>query len=150
MPLWTAWWSAIWLLRPAFSRLRSFMWFATVVAGFTVRTDLLGVTSIVRALKLEPRFYNNLLDNFHSGGVKIDRLSALWTKVVLRLFANPLRVNGRQVLVVDGIKVGKAGKKMPGVKLLHQGRVEDRNPHTVGRAYLLPPLSSGGASIAVP
>ena len=55
MPLWTAWWNAMWLLRPAFSRLRSFMWFATVVAGFTVRTDLLGVTSIVRSLKLEPR-----------------------------------------------------------------------------------------------
>ncbi len=53
MPLWTAWWDAIWLLRPAFSRLRSFKWFVTVVAGFTVRIDLLGVTSIVRALKLE-------------------------------------------------------------------------------------------------
>ena len=131
MSLWTAWWSAIWLLRPAFSRLRSFMWFATVVAGFTVRTDLLGVTSIVRALKLEPRFYNNLLDNFHSGGVKIDRLSALWTKVVLRLFANPLRVNGRQVLVVDGIKVGKAGKKMPGVKLLHQESDSNTKPEYI-------------------
>ena len=125
MPLWTAWWHAIWLLRPAFSRLRSFMWFATVVAGFTVRTDLLGVTSIVRALKLEPRFYNNLLDNFHSEGVKIDHLSALWAKLVLRLFPDPVRVNGRRVLVADGIKVGKAGRKMPGVKLLHQ--VSDSN-----------------------
>ena len=35
----------MWLLRPAFSRLRSFMRFATVVASFTARTDLLGVTS---------------------------------------------------------------------------------------------------------
>ncbi len=70
MPLWTAWWNALYLLRPAFSRLRSFMWFVTVVAGFTVRIDLLGVTSIVRALKLEPRFYNKLLANFHSEGVK--------------------------------------------------------------------------------
>ncbi|TCG06706.1 hypothetical protein BZM27_24485 [Paraburkholderia steynii] len=46
MTLWTAWWDAIWLLRPAFSRLRSFMWFTTAVAGLTVRTELLGVTSI--------------------------------------------------------------------------------------------------------
>jgi hypothetical protein len=45
------WWSAIWRLRPAFSRLRTFLWFATAVAGFTVRTELLGVTSLVRALK---------------------------------------------------------------------------------------------------
>jgi len=27
----------------------------------------------------------------------------------------PVRVNGRLVLVADGIKVGKSGKKMPGV-----------------------------------
>jgi len=131
MPLWTAWWNAMWLLRPAFSRLRSFMWFATVVAGFTVRTDLLGVTSIVRALKLEPRLYNNLLDNFHSDGVKIDRLSALWAKVVLRLFPNPVRVNGRLVLVADGIKVGKSGKKMPGVKLLHQESDSNTKPEYI-------------------
>ena len=45
MPLWTAWWNAMWLLRLAFSRLRSFMRFATVVADFTARTDLSGVTS---------------------------------------------------------------------------------------------------------
>ncbi len=121
----------MWLLRPAFSRLRSFLWFATVVAGLTVRTDLLGVTSIVRALKLEPRFYHNLLDNFHSDGVKIDRLSALWAKVVLRLFPNPLRVNGRRVLVADGIKVAKSGKKMPGVKLLHQESDSNTKPEYI-------------------
>jgi len=131
MPLWTAWWNAIWLLRPAFSRLRSFMWFATVVAGFTVRTDLLGVTSFVRALKLEPRLYNNLLDSFHSKGVKIDHLSALWAKLVLRLFPNPVRVNGRRVLVADGIKVGKAGRQMPGVKLLHQESDSNTKPEYI-------------------
>jgi len=38
MSLWIAWWDAIWLLRPAFSRLRAFMWFAITVAGLTVRT----------------------------------------------------------------------------------------------------------------
>ena len=46
------------------SRLRTFLWFATAVAGFTVRTELLGVTSLVRALKLEARFYNKLVDHF--------------------------------------------------------------------------------------
>ena len=120
MSLWMAWGNALWLLRPAFSRLRSFMWFATAVAGLTVRTELLGVTSIVRALKLQPHFYNKLLDNFHSSAVKLDWLSALWTQAVLRLFPRPLRVNGRRVLVGDGIKIPKRGKKMPGVKLLHQ------------------------------
>ena len=45
MSLWIAWWDAIWLLHPAFSRLRAFMWFATAVAGLTVRTDsIVGTT----------------------------------------------------------------------------------------------------------
>jgi hypothetical protein len=54
MALWLHWWDAMLALRPAFSRLRSFLWFATAVSGLTVRTDLLGVTSIVRALSLKP------------------------------------------------------------------------------------------------
>ena len=120
MALWIHWWEAIWLLRPACSRLRSFMWFATCVAGLTVRTDLLGVTSIVRALNLQARFYETLLKHFHSSAVKLDAISALWTRVVLRLFSNPIRVNGRLVVVGDGLKAGKRGKKMPAVKLLHQ------------------------------
>lgn len=120
MALWIPWWNAIWLLRPAFSRLRSFLWFATAVAGLTVRTELLGVTSIVRALKLQPRLYNKLLEHFHSRAVRLEQLSALWARLVLHLFPEPLHVNGRRVLVGDGIKVRKRGKKMPGVKLLHQ------------------------------
>ena len=131
MALWVAWWDAIWLLRPAFSRLRSCLWFATAVAGLTVRTELLGVTSIVRALQLRPRLYNKLLDNFHSRAVKIDRLAALWAQVVLRLFPDPLRVNGRRVLVGDGIKVPKCGKKMPAVKLLHQQSDSNTKPEYI-------------------
>src|SRR4051812_18953094 len=103
MSLWMHWWNAIWRLRPAFSRLQTFLWFATAVAGFTVRTELLGVTSIVRALKLDTRCYNTLLDGFHSSAVKLDRLTKLWSQVVLRLFPQPVRVNGRCVLVGDGV-----------------------------------------------
>ncbi len=131
MSLWIAWWNAIWLLRPAFSRLRSFMWFATAVAGLTVRTELLGVTSIVRALKLRPRFYNKLRDSFHSSAVQLDSLSALWTQTVLRLLPRPLRVNGRRILVGDGIKIPKRGRKMPGVKLLHQQSESNTKPEYI-------------------
>ena len=120
LELWAVWWNAILLLRPAFSRLRTFMWFVTAVAGLTVRVELLGVTSIVRALNLRPRLYTKLLDHFHSSGVKLERLSALWAQVVLQLFPGIVRVNNRLVLVGDGIKAPKRGKKMPAVKLLHQ------------------------------
>jgi hypothetical protein len=120
MTLWRYWWDAIGLLRPVFSRLRSFLWFATAVAGLTVRTELLGVTSIVRGLALKPLLYDRLLDHFHSTAVKTDALVALWTRVVLKIFPAAIRVNGRLVLVGDGIKAAKRGKKMPAVKLLHQ------------------------------
>ena len=111
--------------------LQTFLWFATAVAGFTVRTDMLGVTSIVRALNLDARCYNTLIDCFHSSAVKLDRLTALWTQVVLRLFPQPLRVNGRCVLVGDGIKVPKCGRKMPAVKLLHQQSESNTKPEYI-------------------
>jgi DDE superfamily endonuclease len=131
LSLWNCWWKAIQLLRPAFSRLSTFMWFATIVAGITVRGDTLGVTSIVRALNLRPKLYHRLLAHFHSTGVKLDRLAALWTQVVLRLFLNPVRVNGRLVLVGDGIKAPKRGRKMPAVKLLHQQSESNTKPEYI-------------------
>lgn len=131
MALWIPWWNAIWLLRPAFSRLRTFLWFATAAAGLTVRGELLGVTSIVRALALQPRFYDNLLDLFHSRAVKLDRLAALWTQAVLALFPAPLLINGRRIVVGDGIKIPKSGKKMPAVKLLHQQSESNTKPEYI-------------------
>src|SRR3954468_5604321 len=129
--LWGLWCNAILLLRPAFSRLRTFMWFVTAVAGLTVRVELLGVTSIVRALNLQPRLYSKLLDHFHSTGIKLDRLAALWAQAMLKLFPSPVRVNGRLVLVGDGIKIPKRGKKMPGVKLLHQQSESNTKPEYI-------------------
>jgi hypothetical protein len=52
--IWLPWWRAMCLLRPAFSRMSTFLWFTVVVAGLSIRDDLHGVSSIVRALKLKP------------------------------------------------------------------------------------------------
>jgi hypothetical protein len=54
----------------SFSNATTFMRFPTVVAGTIVPVDLLGVTSIVRALNLRPEL---LLRLFHSTAVKLDR-----------------------------------------------------------------------------
>ena len=118
--LWDACWNALQSLRPAFSRGVTFMRFATVVIAMMVRSDLLGVTSIIRALNLRPKLYDPLRKHFHSSAIKLDQLAVLWTRTVQRLFSNPVRFNGRLVLVGDGIKIPKRGKQMPGVKLLHQ------------------------------
>ena len=121
LSLWNACWNALQPLRPAFSRqTTTFMWFATIVVGMMVRSELRGVTSIVRALSLRPNHYYSLRKNFHSTAIELGRLTVLWAQAVLRILTNPVRVNGHLVLVGDGIKVAKRGKKMPAVKLLHQ------------------------------
>ena len=118
--LWIQWWNLTCQLRSACARTRTFLWMSLCLAGMTVRRDLLGVTSIVRALGLEPACYDRLLDLFHSSALNLDKLTCAWCALVFRLDPGILRVNGRPVLVGDGIKVAKAGRKMPGVKKLHQ------------------------------
>jgi hypothetical protein len=136
MTLWMCWWQALWMLRPGCSRLSTFLWFATCVVGVSIRTDNLGVTSIVRALGLDDKFYRHLLQNFHSKAIKLDQMTALWTQTVVRLFPRKVEVNGRLVLVGDGIKIGKRGKKMPAVKLLHQSSESNTKPtYIMGHSF---------------
>jgi hypothetical protein len=105
---------------------------ATCLAGMTVRGDLRGVTSIVRALGLVPICYDRLLDFFHSPALNLDKLTRLWCSLVFKANSGILRVNGKPVLVGDGIKVPKSGRKMPGVKKLHQESDSNTKP-----AYIL-------------
>ena len=60
--LWNHWWNLVCELRSACARTRTFLWVSLCLAGMTTRKDLLGVTSIVRALGLEPACYDRLLD----------------------------------------------------------------------------------------
>jgi hypothetical protein len=88
--------------------------------GMTVRTDLAGVSSFIRALHLQEYCYDRILDFMHSTALNLDRLTQLWVTFVLRTFSQILHVNGRLILVADGIKISKEGRKMPAVKSLHQ------------------------------
>jgi hypothetical protein len=129
MELWIEWWNHVRQLRPAFTRTRTFIWCAVVLAAMCVRTDLLGVTSLVRALGLQQHCYDRLLDFFHSRAIKLDGLTRLWTRVVLSVFKSLVYVVGdRIVLVADGIKVAKTGRKMPAVKKLHQESDNNTKP----------------------
>ena len=62
MRIWTQWWSWVEPLRAACPRLRSFLWLLAALAGISVRSDLLGVTSIVRALGLRAQGVALILD----------------------------------------------------------------------------------------
>ena len=73
--LWSHGWNLVCALRSACARTRTFLWRSLCLAGMTVRKDLLGVTSIVRALGLEPAGYDRLLDFFHSSALDLDKLT---------------------------------------------------------------------------
>ncbi|MBM4146867.1 MAG: transposase [Nitrospira sp.] len=131
MELWLHWFSAVWHLRSACSRLRTFLWLSVCLAGMCIRPDLFGVTSIVRAFGLKEYCYDRILDFFHSTSLNIHRLSRSWIATVLHIFPGILKVNGRLLIVGDGIKVPKTGKKMPGVKLLHQESESNTKPQYI-------------------
>src|SRR6266705_1658913 len=120
MRIWTEWWSWVAPLRPVCSRLRSFLWLLTALAGISIRSDLLGVTSVIRALGLGAQCYDRLLDFFHSKAVDPDALCRCWVRTLFARMPGIHRVNGRPVLLGDGLKIPKRGPKMPAVKLLHQ------------------------------
>ena len=132
MELWIAWWNQVRQLRPAFKRTRTFLWFAVALAATCVRSDLLGVTSMVRALGLRERCYDRLLDCLHSRAINLDALTRRWVSLVLFTLKPFLyTVQGRIVLVADGIKVAKTGRKMPAVKKLHQESDNNSKPEFI-------------------
>ncbi|MGC9159668.1 MAG: IS4-like element ISCku4 family transposase, partial [Terracidiphilus sp.] len=92
--LWKHWWILVCQLRSACARSRTFLWMALCLAGMTVRTDLLGVTSTVRALGLEPACYDRLLDFFHSPALDLNKLTRIWSALIFRLHPGILRANG--------------------------------------------------------
>ena len=129
--LWKHWWELVCELRSACARTRTFLWMTVCLAGMTTRKDLMGVTSIVRALGLVPACYDRLLDFFHSPALDLNKLTRLWCDLVFRAHPGIVRVNGRPVLIGDGIKVAKAGRKMPGVKKLHQQSESNTKPEYI-------------------
>jgi hypothetical protein len=131
MRLWIEWWRWYAPLRKACARHRTFFWMGVVLVGFCVREDLWGVTSLVRALGLQAVCYDRLLDFFHSAALDVEMLTRVWTALVVNLHPGLVMCNGRRVLVGDGLKVGKAGKKMPGVKRLHQSSESNTKPRFI-------------------
>jgi len=104
---------------------------ASCLTGITIRNDLLGVTSIVRVLGLTEICYDRIQDFFHSQALDLDKLAHIWRSVVLKSHPALLKVNGRFLLVGDGLKVPKAGRKMPAVKRLYQESQFNTKPNYI-------------------
>jgi hypothetical protein len=154
MPLWIRWYQTVAPLRAACARRRTFLWLVVILAAMSVRSDLAGVTSLVRSHWLRPRCYHRLLYFFHSPALDLPKLIGTWTALVLRLFARRLvRVGPRLVLLADGFKAPKEGRKMPAVKSLHQQSAGNTKPdfimgHSCQAVSLL--VQALGGCVAVP
>ena len=125
--LWTHWLKAVLTLRPACTRARTFCWMLLALAGMCCRSDNAGVTSFVRVLDFSGNAYHRFLHLFHSNAINLDVLTSCWLRLCLALF-RPFEVESRLVFLADGIKAPKEGRKMPGVKLLHQQSASNSKP----------------------
>lgn len=119
-------------LRSLFPRKVTFFVFITAVIGMMTRFDQRGVTSTVRALGLKPAFYKSLLRLFRCPSLDPGRLSDLWTRLVFKIFAGAcVRIGDRVIIVADGLKVPKEGRRMPAVKSLHQESSNNSKPEWI-------------------
>jgi hypothetical protein len=154
MRLWIKWLDAVRELRPACSRMSTFVWMIFSLIGMCARaTDQAGVTSYMRVLGFSGKAYNRLLGLFHSSAVDLDRLTGVWLKLCLQLF-EPVTVGHRLVCLADGLKAPKEGRKMPGVKRLHQESNNNTKPeYIMGHSFQAMSLlvqGPGGHAAAVP
>lgn len=101
-----------------------------VLMGLCCRMDLAGVTSFVRVLGFRGKAYHRFLHLFHSKALDLDKLTACWLRLCLTLF-RPFEVGSRLVVLADGIKAPKEGKRMPAVKLLHQQSASNSKPEYI-------------------
>jgi hypothetical protein len=106
--------------RKSFTRYASFQWFVIAIIGLIIVQDGYGVTSIIRELFINPAHYENLLHFFRSKAWNREKITQNWIKTVHE-YAPVLKAFGENnILIGDGSKVSKEGKKMPCVKKLHQ------------------------------
>ena len=154
MKLWMEWYSHVQKLQWACTRKRTFVFLVLVLVGFTIRLDLAGVTSWIRAVPLDPVHYKGLLHFFnYSTGLVLDELTRIWIGLAHQVFT-PLRVGESIVYAADGYKATKEGKKMPGVKKLHQssensGKAEFIMGHSFQAVSMLACTAEGNV-VAVP
>lgn len=113
--------------KSCFSRNSSYQWFAIAVVGLMARSDFLGVTSIINALGLFEGCYECLLHFFRSTSYCRSKLATAWMRVV-RNDTHLFRFNGRVLLLGDGTKQHKEGRRMPAVKKLHQESEDTSKP----------------------
>jgi len=124
-----------------------------VLAAMSIRSELLGVTSFIRSAFIHESCYRLLLHHFHSNALNIEKLCRIWICLALRIFT-PVIAQGFVVMIADGLKVAKEGRKMPAVKNLHQESANNSKPqYIMGHSFQAIAMlvhGMGGQMFAVP
>ncbi len=110
-----------------FSRKAAFRWFVIIITGLMLRSDKLGVTSILRDLALAPGCYDSMLHFFRASSWSLEDIRKRWFSAV-RLYAPLYKEGNFHVLVGDGVKQSREGRRMPGVKKLFQESENSAKP----------------------
>ena len=113
-----------------FSRKASFRWFVMITIGLMLRSDHLGVTSVIRDLALSPGCYGSLLHFFRASSWSLGNICRCWFSAV-RQYAPLYKEGSLHVLVGDGVKQSKEGRRMPGVKKLFQESENSAKPEYI-------------------
>ena len=121
-------------LRFSFSRERPFEWFVLLLWGALLSHQPAAVTSYLNGLGLSEDDYARALHWFYSQAFTIDELCRRWSNW-LSGYAQARTLNGQCVYAGDGIKVSKEGRKMPGVKGLHQKSEDVSKPEWIRGHY---------------
>ena len=110
-----------------FKRTATHRWFVVIVMALMVGQEHIGVTSIVRELCLNPVHYAAALHFFRSSAWNIDDIHRWWIRVLMATRVL-YQENGMPVMIGDGTKKSKEGRKMPCVKRLHQESEDSSKP----------------------
>lgn len=139
-------------LRPAFSREVPFEWFVLLLWGALLSHQPAAVSSYLNGVGLGEAYYGQALHWFHSTAFTMDEVCLRWGRW-LSNHSSIKTLKGQRVYAGDGIKVSKEGRKMPGIKGLHQESEDVSKPEWIRGHYfsaLSLLLGSGSALFAVP
>src|SRR5665648_1083300 len=94
---------ALMSFRGCFFRNHAFNWFVIAIMGFIVRGDSLGITSFIRELNLDLKFYVTFLHFFRSSAWNLETLTKHWINLVTKS-VEIQKVDGMNILIADGVK----------------------------------------------
>lgn len=109
-------WQILLTFRSVFIHQSSFLWFCAIVIGLAAGADDIGgLTCIARNLGMTERGYSGLVRFFDTHSKRLRATQMAWISLAMQIFDQPVTIASRLLIIADGTKATKVGRKMPGV-----------------------------------